>query len=220
MSIISILSPRVRVVCRRRSVRRRPHAKPTAPPKGQAHRAPRPQWKLFMPITWSRITEPRSWCSTAVREYRRPSAASLQVCSSPCAHDRCAHTRRPGARTPCSPSHVSWSPDSPHAMSRSMSPLTVSLAVESRRLTLRLKDRCSSCVQMAVDGVLLLSIKCGPRTALEPMVEVDSRVCKRRIRRPLHAAVLVLRVALSVALCARLRQVYCFIRSRRPAHAL
>ena len=91
-------------------------------------------------------------------------------------------------------------------MSRSMPPLTVSSAVESRRLTLRHKNRYPRCVLQAVEGVLLRSIDCGPRTALEPMVELVSRVSKRRIRRPLHAAVLVLRVAcrsLRVLVCGR-----------------
>jgi hypothetical protein len=75
---------------------------------------------------------------------RRPDesiAGRLQVFSSPCTHGPCVQTRRAVARAPCTPSHALWARASPHAMSRSMPPLTVSSAVESRRLTLRRKDR-------------------------------------------------------------------------------
>ena len=101
-----------------------------------------------------------------------------------------------------------------------MPPLTVSSAVESRRWTLRCKDRCPRCVLNAVEGALLRSIDCGPRTALEPMVELDSRDCQLRIRRPPRVDALVLRVALSVDTCARVQQIYCCFRSLRPADAL
>ena len=144
---------------------------------------------------------------------RRPEnsiAGRLQVCSSTCTHGLCVQTRRAAARAPCTPSHTLWAAASPHAMSCSLPPLTLSSAVKSRRLTLRCKGSMSRCATATVDGALLKPIACGPCTPLEPMAELDSRVCKLRIRRPLHTAALILRVALSVASCARVRQVHCF----------
>ena len=163
-----------------------------------------------MPSTRSRMGVPPNCCSTARREFRRPCAAGLQVCSSPCAHGPLVHTRRSATRAACTPFHALWARVAPHGMSRSMQPLTVSSTAESRRLPLRCEDRCRRCAAASIDGALLMSINCGPFTALEPMVELDSRVCKRRIRRPLHTTALMLRVALSVASCARALQVHCF----------
>ena len=96
-------------------------------------------------------------------------ASSIEPCIEPCIE--------PLHRGIEAGAQAIWAPTSPHAISHSMPPLTVSSAVESRRLTLRRKNRYPRCVLQAVEGALLRSIDCGPRTALEPMVELDSRVC-------------------------------------------
>ena len=167
MSIFSILSSREADVPSPGRLQWHARRGPSVRPNGPAQPAPRPQRRLWMPSTWSRMREPPSWCSAAGREYRRPSAGGLQVCSSACAHGSCMQTRRPVARAPCALSYTFSAPDAPLAMSRSMPPLRASSVVESRCLPHRRKNRCPRRVLMAVDGGLLQSMAYDPCTAFE-----------------------------------------------------
>ena len=200
-----------RTRCRRRT------AEPIAPLDGPTSRTHGPQRKFGTPSTSAALTAPPKWSSAAGREYRRPCAGvQLTLCSWPVGADtsaccpRTIHTipRRLGIRyAACLVTQ--------HATADSIVDGRVTLlASQAQGSTSSLSCCCPR--RWAASAYHLWSLHGfgnNDRAQFWLLQGPDSG------RAPLHTAALLLRVASSVAACARVRQIYCCFRGVRPPRA-